>query len=109
MDIPATWTDPVYWMNGFVLDEGIPFDADELAQRLFQKGIQIRPFFWPMHEQPVFQKVGLFKDEHYPVSERLARRGLYLPSAMTLSAEQLEKVCNVLKKLLMKLFSDADF
>lgn len=93
-------THPVYWMNGFVLDDGISLDANELAQKLSQKGIQTRPFFWPMHKQPVFQKMGLFKDEHYPVSEKLARRGLYLPSGMALSAEQLEKVCNVLRKIL---------
>lgn len=91
---------PVYWMNGFVLEDSVPLDANELAQKLFQKGIQTRPFFWPMHKQPVFQKMGWFKDEHYPVAEKLARRGLYLPSGMALTREQIDEVCDCLKKCL---------
>ena len=39
-----------------------------------------RPFFLGMHEQPVFQDMGLFLDEHYPVAEHIAARDCtYLP------------------------------
>jgi perosamine synthetase len=48
-----------------------------------------------MHEQPVLQARGLFVDEHYPVAERLARQGLYLPSGLSLTQAQLEEVCRV--------------
>ncbi len=30
-----------------------------------------------------FIKMGFLKDEHYPVAERIARQGLYLPSGLT--------------------------
>jgi perosamine synthetase len=40
----------------------------------------------------------LFVDEHYPVAERLARQGLYLPSGLTLTQAQLEEVCRVVGK-----------
>jgi perosamine synthetase len=46
-----------------------------------------------MHEQPVLRARGLFKAEQYPVAERLARQGLYLPSGLTLSEAQLTEVC----------------
>ena len=75
-------------------------DAVYIAGRLREKGIQTRPFFWPMHKQPVFQKMGLFNGEHYPMSERLALRGLYLPSGMALTEEQIEKVCIEVAKCL---------
>lgn len=87
------WARPVYWVNGIVIDDAVPFDAVALAKRLQEKQIQTRPFFWPMHEQPLFKKMGLFANERHPVSERLARRGLYLPSGMALTEEQLETVC----------------
>lgn len=87
------WAKPVYWVNGLVLDDDVSMDAVQLARRLGEKGVQTRPFFWPMHEQPVFHAMGLFKDETYPVSERLARRGLYLPSGMVLTEEQIDTVC----------------
>jgi perosamine synthetase len=38
---------------------------------------------------------GLFADEHYPVAERLARQGLYLPSGLSLTKAQLGEVCRV--------------
>ena len=62
----------------------MPFDAQEAIRRLEGLGVQTRPFYWPMHEQPVFRRMGLFANERYPVAERLARRGFYLPSGMAL-------------------------
>ncbi len=98
LQVIKEWAEPVYWVNGIVLENEIPFDANQLAQQLKEKGIQTRPFFWPMHEQPLFNKMGLFKNESYPVSERLARRGLYLPSGVALSDEQIDIVCQQLNE-----------
>jgi perosamine synthetase len=50
-----------------------------------------------MHEQPVFQQRGWFAGETYPVAERLARQGLYLPSGLALTEAQLSTVCDALK------------
>jgi perosamine synthetase len=44
--------------------------------------------------------MGLFNGERYPVAERLARRGLYLPSGLALTDEQIDAVCKVLKRVL---------
>jgi perosamine synthetase len=53
-----------------------------------------------MHEQPVFQKVGLFQNEHYPVAERLARRGFYIPSGLALTDDQIMQVADAVKQIL---------
>ena len=45
-----------------------------------------------MHQQPVFRKRGLFRGESYPVAERLARRGFYLPSGVGISEAQISQV-----------------
>lgn len=47
--------------------------------RLALRGIGSRPFFWPMHEQPVFRKLGMFSDINLPHAERIARRGFICP------------------------------
>jgi perosamine synthetase len=94
------WADPVYWVNGIVVDNDITMDAVELVDRLGQRGIQTRPFFLPMHKQPIFQKMGLFQGEHYPVSESLARKGLYLPSGMALNESEIENVYVAVKETL---------
>jgi perosamine synthetase len=87
-------------MYGIVLDESTGLDAEQFTHALAEKGVQTRPFFLGMHEQPVFQRMGLFKNEQYPVTERIARQGLYLPSGLALSSEQLEQtvkaICEVL-------------
>jgi perosamine synthetase len=80
----TVYADNIYWVYGMVLEDNVPFDAKEAMARLGKLGIGTRPFFWPMHEQPVFKKMGLFVNESYPVSERIARRGFYIPSGMAL-------------------------
>ena len=72
----------------------------EFGKRLADQSIQTRPFFLGMHEQPALRRRGLFVDERYPVSERLARQGLYLPSGLALTEEQLAQVCEAVHEVL---------
>jgi perosamine synthetase len=81
-----------YWVYGIVLGDRIPFAADELMDRLAARGVGTRPFFWPMHEQPVLLRRGLFAGEQHSVSSRLARRGLYVPASAGTTDEEVERV-----------------
>ena len=94
------WAKSVYWVYGLTLDETVPLDADTVLRRLADRQIEARPFFLGMHEQPVFIKMGLFKGERYAVAERLARRGFYIPSGLTLSEKQMDRVVGELKEAL---------
>jgi perosamine synthetase len=94
------WARSVYWMYGVVLTKEAGFDAEELARRLRERGVETRPFFLGMHEQPALLDRGLFAGERYPVAERLARRGLYLPSGLALTEEQIDRVCSSLREVL---------
>jgi len=94
------YADNIYWVFGVVLDDTVPFDAAEAMRRLAAKGVGTRPFFWPMHEQPVFQRMGLFPGEKHPVAERMARRGFYLPSGMALTPAQIEACAAALREVM---------
>jgi len=94
------YAENIYWVYGIVLKDEVPFDAKEVMQKLGKHGIGTRPFFYPMHEQPVFKKMGLFDGESYPVAENLARRGFYLPSGLALDTEQQKRVANSVSKFL---------
>ena len=85
-------------MYGLVLDEATGIDAVELARRLKAKGVETRPFFLGMHEQPALWDRGLFQGKRYPVAERIARQGLYLPSGLTLTDEQMTQVATTLRE-----------
>ncbi|MCG2776726.1 MAG: DegT/DnrJ/EryC1/StrS family aminotransferase, partial [Desulfobacterales bacterium] len=62
--------------------------------------IGTRPFFLGLHEQPVLQDLGLFKGERYPVTERVSRQGLYLPSGLTLTEKQIDEVVGAVRDVL---------
>lgn len=94
------YADNIYWVYGVVLDDAVPFDAREAMARLGRLGIGTRPFFWPMHQQPVFARKGLFAGESHPVAERVARRGFYVPSGMALTDEQIARVVAGLRGIL---------
>jgi perosamine synthetase len=100
LPVEEPWARNVYWMYGVVLDEKTGLDADRFAQRLRDCGVETRPFFLGMHEQPVFHRRALFVNERYPVAQRLARQGLYLPSGVALTETQLQQVCEAVHKVL---------
>lgn len=100
LPIEESWARHVYWMYGLVVDESTGLNAETFAEELFKYGVQTRPFFLGMHEQPVFHNMGLFQGEKYPVAERIARQGLYLPSGMTLTEGQLTEVCEAVAAVL---------
>ena len=93
------WARNVYWMYSILIEDGFGMSRDELMARLKERGIETRTFFLPMHQQPVFRDMGLFKDESYPVTEELSKKGLYLPSGSGLTEEQIEYVCDTLRAL----------
>jgi len=94
------YAENIYWVYGLVLGDDLPLDAGDIMRRLGEKKIGARPFFWPMHEQPVFKKMGLFAGESYPVAERIARRGFYVPSGLALTDEQIRRVVECLHRIL---------
>jgi perosamine synthetase len=96
----TSYAENIYWVYGVVLDETMDFDANEAMEKLRLKGVGTRPFFWPLHEQPALQNMGLFQDEHYPVAERIARRGFYLPSGLALTEAQMDYVIDQFKAIL---------
>ena len=101
LPVEESWAKQVYWMFGLVLDENTGMDAVAFAKKLDALGIQTRPFFLGMHEQPVFWDRGLFKGEHYPIAESIAKQGLYLPSGLALTEAQMEQVCDAVGKVLV--------
>jgi perosamine synthetase len=102
LQLPAEkpWAHNIFWMYGMVVSEETGMEAVEFANRLRRLGVDTRPFFLGMHEQPVLRKMGLYRNEYYPVAERIARQGLYLPSGMALTVDQLEQVSQAVHEVL---------
>ena len=97
LPVEKEWAKNVYWMYGIVLDKSTAFDAESFAEELAEKGIQTRPFFYPLNLQPVFQN---FKKTKCPVAEKIEKQGLYLPSGLGLKDWQIKRVVREIKKIL---------
>jgi perosamine synthetase len=86
----TVYAENIYWVYGLVLKESSGLDSKEVMKNLASKGVGSRPFFYPMHQQPVLRRMGFFKNERYPVAERLYRQGFYIPSGMALNDTQIK-------------------
>ncbi len=96
----TSYAENIYWVYGVVLDDSVEFDAAEAMRRLAGMNVGCRPFFHPMHQQPVLERLGLFDGQTYPVAERLSQRGFYIPSSITITSEQMVHVAGAIRKIL---------
>jgi perosamine synthetase len=87
------WARNVYWMYSVLIDEkAFGCDAAALMAYLREKQIDSRPFFVPMHENPPYARSG-----GYPVSTRLGRQGINLPSAPSLDASDIARITDAIR------------
>lgn len=99
LPLEKPWAKSIYWMYGILVNRKSPISKDTLTKKLFDKGIDTRDFFIPMHHQPALKKLGLFKKEHYPVADHLSKLGFYLPSGPDISQKQLTLICKTIKEM----------
>eukprot|EP00003_Mantamonas_plastica_P029129 TRINITY_DN685_c0_g1_i13.p1 TRINITY_DN685_c0_g1~~TRINITY_DN685_c0_g1_i13.p1 ORF type:complete len:333 (+),score=114.78 TRINITY_DN685_c0_g1_i13:1614-2612(+) len=107
LPVPKTdYADNIYWVYSFVLDKSLNTTAEEFMKRLGAHKIGSRPFFYPTHMQPVFKDAGLFKDTVCENAEDIWARGLYIPSGLSLTQEQMERVAKVVHTVIEDIKKD---
>lgn len=90
----------IYWVYAIVLTQDIQINAIEMMALLAKKGIGTRPFFYPMHLQPVFINMGLFKNQNFPVSEYISENGFYLPSGLAITEDEINQSADAVIEIL---------
>lgn len=91
----------IYWVFAITLKDNYEKNAQQVMKELGSKGIGTRPFFYPMHKQPVFNKMGLFESETYPNAMRLYEQGFYIPSGLALTRAQILEVSKILHGVIL--------
>jgi perosamine synthetase len=92
----AAYTESSYWMYSILLGDDFGVSRDEVMRKLKAAGIETRSFFVSMHRQPALAKFGCDMSGSYPVTDELARTGLYLPSSSGLSDAQIARIADAL-------------
>jgi len=67
-------------------------ERERLIDYLKENGIGSRPIYPALHSQLAYQKKG-----RYPVSQRIAQTGLWLPSTPSLTNQQIKYICQKIK------------
>jgi perosamine synthetase len=80
----------VHWMYAVLVEGEFGLSRDELRAALAAEGIETRTFFVPLHLQPAYGE--LHRGQRFPVAERLAATGLYLPSSPSLDDDDVDRV-----------------
>lgn len=97
--VKTEFCENIYWVYAITLKDSCTKTVKEVMKELGEYKIGTRPFFYPMHKQPVFNKMGLFLDDNLPNSEKLYEKGFYIPSGLALTKEQIEEVSDALHKV----------
>lgn len=84
----------VNWLFSIVLKDNSKISRDDLINKLLDYGIETRPFFYPLHLMPPYKS-----SEKFPVAEKIAARGLNLPTYSTLKDKEIKYISEVLKKI----------
>ncbi|GDX36831.1 GDP-perosamine synthase [Alphaproteobacteria bacterium] len=82
------YADNHYWVFSIVLNDEVKFDAKYAMKILHDNGIGTRPFFYPMHIQPIIKKLALNDDVNRKTSEKIYQRGFYIPTGLGITQEQ---------------------
>ena len=88
--VQKSYAENTYWMFTILVK-----DRDSVITKLAEKGIETRPVFTPMHQQPIYKE-----KRNYPISEYVGARGINLPSSNILTCEEIEYVCTSLEEVL---------
>lgn len=87
----ASWAKITPWLFSILVDTY----RFRVSDALSSAGIDTRPFFIPLNQLPMYKT-----EEKFPVSEKLAREGLNLPTYSSLSNEEIDKICEIISGVL---------
>ncbi len=94
------FSENIYWVYPLVLKNEFPQNAEFVMSELKKNGIGTRPFFYPLHLQPILKQMNVLKtDYQLPNSEFLYERGFYIPSGLPLSDEEIEYIAEKVNKI----------
>jgi perosamine synthetase len=75
-------------------------DRDKILTRLREKGIGCSNYFTPIHLQPFYRNMFGYKEGDFPITEKVTERTIALPFFNDLKEEQIDLVCDNLKKII---------
>ena len=91
-----------YWMVTVILDPKLGKTKEQVIAEMSQRNIDCRPFFYPLSSLPAYDDLEAAREarERNTVSYRVSPFGVNLPSALSLTQDQVASVCRALREVL---------
>jgi len=90
-----------YWVFGIVLQGKQSETRAAVQAKLAEVGVGTRPFFWPLHLQPVLKSFGFDTQSPLPIAEHLGVNGFYIPNGLGMSSSDVKYVIEQVRKILI--------
>jgi perosamine synthetase len=81
----------IYWMYSVLIENEFDISRDNLMSKLNENEIETRPFFYPIHKMPPYKN-----NENFPIAEKLSKKGINLPSAVTLKRNEIKYIADTI-------------
>ncbi|MFE1744073.1 DegT/DnrJ/EryC1/StrS family aminotransferase [Coleofasciculus sp. H7-2] len=93
LNFTANYVRNVYWLVCLEIKGYTEAERNALMKALELKGIETRPYFYPVSDMPMYQRT----PKSTPVAHKVYQRGINLPSYFGLTPEEIEYVCSCLR------------
>jgi len=90
------YADNIYWVYGILLKDSN--NMEKIIEFLNKNGVGNRPFFYPLHKQPVLKEFN--NNLSLPNSEILSENGFYIPSGLGITDKEIEYVSQKVNEIL---------
>jgi perosamine synthetase len=74
--------------------DAIVEDRDRLVEELRHHDVHCRPFWFPIHSQRPYAR----PDAEFPISTAMMPRAVWLPSALSLTEDDIDTVCRRIRR-----------
>lgn len=105
VEIPSDppWGKSTFWMYCILLKDSFGRRRDEVMDLLAKRGIGSERFYLSMSKQPIFKNSNDKRYPNvkgrYPVSQDIDQRGFYIPSGLSITKKEQERVIETLLSL----------
>jgi perosamine synthetase len=92
----APWARHVYWLYTVLVEDRFKVSRKRIINEMALQGIETRPVFYPITSMPPYRSR---RNQSFAVAERIAKKGLSLPSSPLLNRETIQEICSVIRQL----------
>ncbi len=90
LNFEAPWAKNVYWMVCLEVEGFDESTRDVFMKELKNKGIDSRPYFYPISDMPMYEKA------RTPITHKVSQRGINIPSYFDIDNASIEYICDTI-------------